>query len=543
VALLYGQNLPAKGSVSGTVRDARSGAAIAGARITLDSSSGNAQSANTLKPVTTSDAAGQFSFPNTEPGQYRLIVQVNGYARLEYGQKLSAGQGMPIRLAPGQKISGIDMRLVATGTVSGRVLDSNARPAVHVPVRLAQSAYDANAQHYLNVRLSTQTDDRGEYRFYYVTPGNYIVAAGALTGEFRDFVGGDPQSTFGVSFFPGTPDIERAELVSIRSGEEVNGADIRVNRNRLYSIHGRVIDIRTSAPPASANVALSYQAVDRGGISGMSVSENYDPRTGEFNFGRLAPGTYGVTATYQDGPPRGGGSSFTAFAAVQIVNSDIQDLVLKAADTFAIGASIRVEGQSPIPQRGGGVRFQPLPSNGETVALMPPPVLSGNPDGTLTSRFAAGSYRVNVIPQSMPAGSYVKEVRFGDADAWNNPMKITGPTDAKLEIVFSMKSAQLEGTVTDAQGQPAEPNPLVLVPDRNRDRTELYRTAIVDRPGHFTISNVAPGDYKLFAWEALEPFAYFDPNILKRDDTKGIAVHLAESTHEHVELRLIPLPQ
>ena len=541
VAFLYGQSPPAKGAISGNVRDAKSGAPIAGARITLDSSSGSAQSTGVLKPVATSDAAGQFAFPDTTPGQYRLIVQSNGYARTEYGQKISSGQGTPIRLAPGQKISGIEMRLVATGTISGRILDSNGRPALHVPVRLAQSAWDANGQHYLNVRLNTQSDDRGEYRFYYVTPGSYIVGAGILMGEIRDILAGDPQSTYAVSYFPGTPDIERADMISIRSGEEVQGADIRVSRTRLYAIHGRIIDNGTGAPPTSANPALSYQAIDRGGLSGMSVSENYNPRTGEFAFSRLVPGTYGVAATYQVGPARGG-SSFTAFASVRIVDSDIQDLVLKAADTVSIGVTLRAEGQGALPQRGAGVQLQPLSANGDSVALMPPGVVRAGPDGTFTATLATGSYRLRITPQALPAGAYVKELHFGDVDVWNNPLTIAGSTDAKLEIVFSMKSAQVDGTITDAQGNPAEPNPLVLVPDRNRDRTELYRTAVVDRPGHFSISNVAPGDYKLFAWEALEPFAYFDPNVLKKDEAKGFAVHLAESASEHVDLRLIPLP-
>ena len=53
VALLYGQSLPAKGEISGIVRDAKSGAPIGGARVTLDSSSGSTQSSGILKPVTT----------------------------------------------------------------------------------------------------------------------------------------------------------------------------------------------------------------------------------------------------------------------------------------------------------------------------------------------------------------------------------------------------------------------------------------------------------------------------------------------------------
>jgi hypothetical protein len=63
----------------------------------------------------------------------------------------------------------------------------------------------------------------------------------------------------------------------------------------------------------------------------------------------------------------------------------------------------------------------------------------------------------------------------------------------------------------------------------------------VDRSGHFAIANVAPGDYLVFAWEALEPFAYFDPVVLKRYEASGTKVQLNESGREHVEVKRIPV--
>jgi hypothetical protein len=52
-----------------------------------------------------------------------------------------------------------------------------------------------------------------------------------------------------------------------------------------------------------------------------------------------------------------------------------------------------------------------------------------------------------------------------------------------------------------------------LIPDRNRDRRDVYKIVVSDQNGHFNMLGVAPGDYKLFAWEDIEPFSYNDPKF------------------------------
>ena len=54
------------------------------------------------------------------------------------------------------------------------------------------------------------------------------------------------------------------------------------------------------------------------------------------------------------------------------------------------------------------------------------------------------------------------------------------------------------------------------------------------------MQGVTPGDYKLFAWEDIEQFSYFDPEVLKQFEDKGRPIHIVESAKEMVELRLIP---
>jgi hypothetical protein len=51
---------------------------------------------------------------------------------------------------------------------------------------------------------------------------------------------------------------------------------------------------------------------------------------------------------------------------------------------------------------------------------------------------------------------------------------------------------------------------------------------------------VTPGAYKLFAWEALESFGYFDPEVMRRAEALGKPLHVGESSKLAVEGKIIP---
>jgi hypothetical protein len=53
------------------------------------------------------------------------------------------------------------------------------------------------------------------------------------------------------------------------------------------------------------------------------------------------------------------------------------------------------------------------------------------------------------------------------------------------------------------------------------------------------MGGVAPGDYKLFAWEGLENFGYFDAELLKQSEPSAKPVHVGESARVTVETKVI----
>ena len=82
-----------------------------------------------------------------------------------------------------------------------------------------------------------------------------------------------------------------------------------------------------------------------------------------------------------------------------------------------------------------------------------------------------------------------------------------------------------------------------LIPDQLRDRRDLYKSAVTGTDGRFTIRGITPGDYRLFAWEDIEPYSYFDPEVLKSYERLGKRVRIRESSKESVEMTIIPAAQ
>jgi hypothetical protein len=136
---------------------------------------------------------------------------------------------------------------------------------------------------------------------------------------------------------------------------------------------------------------------------------------------------------------------------------------------------------------------------------------------------------------------YVKSARIGGADLLNDLLRLERQPPGPIDIVLSTKVATLSGTVVDDRRNPAANTSVVLVPDNaRRERWDLYRVVSTDAMGRFNFTNVVPGDYKVFAWEAIEGNAYQDPEFIRRYEDRGTPVRLAEGAASTVELTVTP---
>jgi hypothetical protein len=81
----------------------------------------------------------------------------------------------------------------------------------------------------------------------------------------------------------------------------------------------------------------------------------------------------------------------------------------------------------------------------------------------------------------------------------------------------------------------------VLVPSSSlRRQTNLYQTVQSNAEGHFTFENLSPGTYKVFAWEDVESFAWFDADFMRNAESRGTEIVIREGSKEKMELTVIP---
>ena len=71
----------------------------------------------------------------------------------------------------------------------------------------------------------------------------------------------------------------------------------------------------------------------------------------------------------------------------------------------------------------------------------------------------------------------------------------------------------------------------------------LFKEGSASPQGLFVIAGIAPGAYKLYAWEDVDANAVrYDPDFLKPYEARGQAVQISESASERVTVKLIKKP-
>lgn len=530
------------GVLQGRVLDARTGEPVSRAQITLTDATSTASRPPVIGEAT-SDSRGRFTVGGLGEGAYRVAVLSNGFARKE----------SRVVISDGQVIDDLVVAVAPAGAISGRVYSTTGRPLPGARVSLQQRSYASNGTLRMSTVASVTTNDLGEYRMYWISPGRYYVMA---EGNGSSIFAPDPRSDFlravrqgsndvlepaAPRYYPGVPDLTAASVIELGEGADLRGVDFALPPQQLHSIRGRLIDPATGESPDQATITLS-QSNPLGGNSGGSSVSWYDRTTGTFEIPDLEPGTYGLSVTI--GQP--GFASFLgnvsvgprAAAIVTVDESDLSDIRMEIRDVPAISGQVRIEG--PVPEDFSPdrlrVRLMPIDS-GAAYATLGALVVSVGAEATFslpTSRF--GEFRVTM--SGLPEGFYLKAATLDGQDVLNGSSPFSLP--GNLDVLLSASAGRVEGQVLDSEGRPAAAVDVVLIPDVQRYRTELYRRVMTDRDGRFVFRDVVPGNYQAFAWESVEGNAYFDDQALNRFEGLGSPVGFSESSQLTIEVSLIP---
>jgi hypothetical protein len=147
-----------------------------------------------------------------------------------------------------------------------------------------------------------------------------------------------------------------------------------------------------------------------------------------------------------------------------------------------------------------------------------------------------GEYVVSV--NGLPADYYIKDVRMEDFDSLDR-LLVSGRPRGTLSLVLGPSGGRVDGVVVDDQGRAVPGIQAALIPARRPARADLYKTAITDAAGRFDIRGIPPGDYRVFAWEALEAFGYFDEDVVRLSEPHGVSVRISDAPAQRAEVKVV----
>jgi hypothetical protein len=267
---------------------------------------------------------------------------------------------------------------------------------------------------------------------------------------------------------------------------------------------------------------------DSGGIPITDRNAATTPDSqGNFELHGVAPGSYVLFAQSAEGSAR---------TPVDVYGSNVNDVNL------VITSNLEVRGRLLSPD-GGTVRlgdrrvFVSLQPRDTPLNVLANTVKS---DGTfLISNAPPDTYAVNF--RNLPEDYFVKEIRIGPNKLTDGTLNLTGPTAGYLDVLLSKSGGELGGTVEEAESHTVPGATVTLVPEAgNRSALYLYQLTTTDQYGAFSLKNVAPGEYRVYAWEAIDNGAYFDPDFLKTYKNFGVSLTVEEKSHASLKVKLIP---
>lgn len=481
-------------------------------------------------------------------------------------------RGWLLTLRAGQSIRGVEIRMPPSAVITGQVVDEDGEPMTGVVVEAEQYRYVQGVKA-LRASGRATSDDRGIYRIYDLSPGRYFVKAqgrslrarlgaaigGMAPGGFggvRGAQGGGPGGGFGrgggmlaaieesaaypETYYPSARSALEAIPLQLSPGAEMGGIDFALAPSPTYSVSGIVsLPAEPGAPGENNQTAVFVSARPLGEPSfGDAASfAPANPRTGEFTLRNLMPGDYQLIARVNS--RRRGGSTAVGAAQVMLANGPVDDV------RIAIHEDVAIPGKVTLPS---GYATDQL----NRMAVIPQRRLT--PVRALARVEANGEFSVTLSPAetpsfdftNIPEGLYLKSLSLGGVDLLANTPNSSVSIAGTLKVELAADGASFGGSLRDARGNGIAGARLTLIPSasfaspESLARSVWKKTALSGDDGTFQITAIAPGRYRLYAFEDLDADPSFDADFLSNFGQRWKEVDLKSKESATVEVEPIP---
>lgn len=393
----------------------------------------------------------------------------------------------------------------------------------------------------------------GEFRFTDLPAGTYkLLTLEQMEGDPAIFNPRNQLYGYPPVFYPNSNDFSTATPIQLAPGATFE-ADISVNRHAYYPVK-----ITVSNPPSAGfpMVQVYPQA-----HPGPGYSLGYDSGEQQVQ-GFLPDGAYTLklsTFNGQEGSSgflnfsvRGGpvvGQSISMFPNLSLFVTVKLEMELEQP-RFAFSGLTNDPGNPPVnnPNNYVSVVLNPTEQFGMSQTPNSQPV-QGQADSLVLNNVSPGTYWV----QFNSGIAYVSSATWGGADVLHHPMTVgqSGP-NTPVEITLRNDGAEVSGYVRSPQNaNPPAPNAQQkTVPQAFiyflplNDSEGQFRQTQTGQDGTFSSSQIAPGAYRILAFEQANPLlALSIPEALHKYESSGVVVTLAPSQNETLSAPLVPVTE
>lgn len=537
-----GPQAPAQGDpkckLEGQVISAATGAPLKRAVLRLSPAGAGTSGEPGTDFTSSTDSSGRFVMANVDPGTYTLNAERSGYIAQQYGARSENSDGTRLKLESGQSMKDLLFRMVPQGVVFGKVVDEDGEPVPNVSVQGQRwRLFGGKRRLVQSGSASSQAD--GTFVMGDLDAGQIYLSAERQTTLYDDFerAAAKKDDEFLKTYYPNALDFTSASAIEMTPGGEIRGIEIHMRRGRLYEIRG-VVQNATSGPmPDGVNLVIFGR---NDGFNFGERSQAYaQGKKKEFVFKGLAPGAYqiqtldaSVVAVDASGDMRTS-ARLSGRLEVTISDSDLENVIFPLVPALELTGSIKLDGDSTQQSQA------PSWTNFDVILRPVDGSVFGRNAGRVSEQ---GNFRIRnlapavyrVVVTGTPDGSYVKAIRFGGEDFTNKDLDLTSAAGGDLEIVISPNAADISGVVRNENGET-----LAGVSVQAFAGNELKKSASTDQNGAFHFTSLAPGDYRVYAWEDIDPGMSQDADFRKNFDSKAAAVKLEEKGHQSLEVKLI----
>jgi beta-lactamase regulating signal transducer with metallopeptidase domain/protocatechuate 3,4-dioxygenase beta subunit len=481
----------------------------------------------------TTDDSGKFVIDDLPPGIFTLSATKAGFLPGSFGARSPAGQGATITLTEGAVLQNLEIKLTPEGVVAGTVTFEDRQPVANSPVNLLRSTY-VRGRKQADMVSRGITDDQGRYTIGNVRPGRYYVVAepGMRPPDT------EPGTAYVETWFPGVLERPAAAEIAVAAGARVEGINVRLRRERVYSVKGKV----TLNGQPLARTMLELQNAGAPSPRGRTVGV----QDGAFALS-LPAGDYELLARRGVVPLPGYTFGLSGGVRFTVKDSNLEGVSIAMQPGVELSGSFRLEGgewaalypKADTPA--GQAVFLPSVGIEDLVAGAFQAPVRAEPDGAFSLPAApAGKYLLNIT--GLPKGMYVKTVRYGVQDVTHAPLDLT-PGGGKLEVIVSGNGAALTASVSSDKGEPMSGITVTVWP-KQPDSGKVsggVRLQSTDQAGRVEFDGIAPGEYYAAAWEEIENGLAQSPAFLAGFTGRAAAVKLDERGKASVALKMIPI--